>query len=432
MQTPRDEKTTAPTQYAVGAPVRPLDATSRFDGSDSWFVDTRGLDSVWHTTAHIGAWSITEALAGIYCSLYAASRDSRAAVQLIAPSTAQAFLMKRFVRDLHVRRVRVSTAPTLPSSGAHTTTFVICLPSADNPSTHGDYMRALAEIPALDCRAGTDEIVCVGLSQSPHQGMARQLDVKRESRFAAPAFAAFGDRGELYSRLLRSCPVAQKQIVSLQPWNNVAGVQCLVGRGNRVDKKALCIGAADLPPIIASLAYDLMGRADVLTNHPEHFGGEATTSTAVRRMRDFTDEAILCTRGKWLLVEPELGRGGSHRAATLLMKAPAVVSFIFGLAVGGLDKRKPGDDTPTHLEQPGKCMEPTVNGDYDVEADRAAISTAVIASSPLHNRQACIGKRMRRRDYDEIFDKRLRAVVERLTEEEIGTLLAGLDDSEGK
>ena len=391
-------------------------------------VGTQALGSVWHATSRNGSWSITEALATICAALFAAANNKSASVQLIVPSPVQALLTMSLLQDLDVANIGVSTAPTRLRHGSHPMVFVVSLPQ-DQDNTGGDYVEMVQEILRHDVRPDVDEVISVGEEPLLNTREAHPL-VNRDRRASGTlGLGRFADRGDLIRRLLHLSSTAQQQLLPLQSTQDVDNISILMGRSNWSDEKVVCLCGPDLPPIMFSFAHILSDEADVLTNCPQLFGGGAATSKSLRGMRDFADEALLCTSGQWLLVEPQLDRGGSHRSATLFMRAASTTLFIMKLALGSLDGAivvevpRPEDTALDETDQ-----NPLGQGDALPKE-----TVQVTPSSHLHTRKAeQDDKKHRYRCYSDIHEKKLREVVGRLTPEEIDILFAGLEAQETK
>jgi len=391
-------------------------------------VDTQALGSVWHATSRNGSWSITEALATVCAGIFAAGRGHPASVQLIVPSPVQALLITSLLSDLGRPDIQVSTAPARPRHGSGSRVFIVSLPpSGDN--TGGDYVEMVQEVLRHDVRPDTDEVISVGEEPLLNTRETRPL-VNRDGRASGTlGLGRFADRGDLIRRLLHLSSTAQQQLLPLQSTQDVDNIPILMGRSNWSDEKVVCLCGSDLPPIMFSFAHVLSDEADVLTNCPQLFGGGAATSKSLRGMRDFADEALLCTSGQWLLVEPQLDRGGSHRSATLLMRAASTTLFIMKLALGSLDGAivvevpRPEDTALDETDQ-----SPLGQGDALPKE-----MVQVTPSSHLHTRKAeQDDKKHRYHCYSDIHEKKLREVVGRLTPEEIDILFAGLEAQETK
>lgn len=391
-------------------------------------VGTQALGSVWHATSRNGSWSITEALATICAALFAAANNKSASVQLIVPSPVQALLTMSLLQDLDVANIGVSTAPTRLRHGSHPMVFVVSLPQ-DQDNTGGDYVEMVQEILRHDVRPDVDEVISVG--ESPRLGKREDSPRTNSGRQAPEALrlGRFADRGDLIRRLLHLSYTAQQQLLPLQSTQDVDNIPILMGRSNWSDEKVVCLCGPDLPPIMFSFAHVLSDEADVLTNCPQLFGGEAATSKSLRGMRDFADEALLCTSGQWLLVEPQLDRGGSHRSATLLMRAASTTLFVIRLALGSLDGA-----IAVEVPRPeNSALEETDQAPLGQEDAQPKKTVQITPSSHLHTRKAeQDDKKHRYHCYSDIHEKKLREVVGRLTPEEIDILFAGLEAQETK
>jgi len=382
---------------------------------------------VWHATSRNGSWSITEALATICAALFAAANNKSASVQLIVSSPVQALLTMSLLQDLDVANIGVSTAPTRLRHGSHPMVFVVSLPQ-DQDNTGGDYVEMVQEILRHDVRPDVDEVISVG--EASRLGKREDAPRTNSGRQAPEALrlGRFSDRGDLIRRLLHLSSTAQQQLLPLQSTQDVDNIPKLMGRSNWSDEKVVCLCGPDLPPIMFSFAHILSDEADVLTNCPQLFGG-AATSKSLRGMRDFADEALLCTSGQWLLVEPQLGRGGPHRNATLLMRAASTTLFVIRLALGSLDGA-----IAVEVPRPeDSALEETDQAPLGQEDALPKETVQVTPSSHLHTRKAeQDNKRHRYHCYSDIHEKKLREVVGRLTPEEINALFASLEAPETK
>lgn len=391
-------------------------------------VGTQALGSVWHATSRNGSWSITEALATICVGLFAVANNKSASVQLIVPSPIQALLTMSLLQDLDVANMGVSTAPTRPRHGSHPRVFVVSLPQ-DEDSAGNDYVEMVQEILKHDMRLDMDQVISVG--EAPRLGKREDAPRTNSGRQAPEALrlGRFGDRGDLIQRLLHLSSTAQQQLLPLRSTQDVDNIPILMGRSNWSDEKVVCLCGPDLPPIMFSFAHVLSNEADVLTNCQQLFGGGAATSKSLRGMRDFADEALLCTSGQWLLVEPQLGRGGPHRNATLLMRAASTTLFVIRLALGSLDGA-----IAVEVPRPeDSALEETDQAPLGQEDAQPKETVQVTPSSHLHTRKAeQDDKKHRYHCYSDIHEKKLREVVGRLTPGEIDILFAGLEAQETK
>ncbi|MHB8106329.1 MAG: hypothetical protein ACYDH4_02695 [Candidatus Cryosericum sp.] len=304
--------------------------------------------------------------------------------------------------------------------------FVVSLPQAQD-NTGGDYVEMVQEILRHDVRPDVDEVISVGEEPLLNEREARPLVNHDGKASVTLGLGRFTDRGDLIRRLLSLSSTAQQQLLPLRSIQDVDNIPMLMGRSNWSDEKVVCLCGPDLPPIMFSFAHILSDEADVLTNYPQLFGGGAATSKSLRGMRDFADEALLCTSGRWLLVEPQLDRGGPHRNATLLMRGASTTLFIIKLALGSLDG--------------AIAVEvPIADGSGPDQANQDAIKQGQVAprqtvqaipTSPSSARKPeQDNKKHRCRRYSDLYEKRLREVVAKLTPEETETLLSGLEVQE--
>lgn len=384
-------------------------------------VDTQGLDSVWHTT-EFGPWSITEALAAIYVGLFAELHSPRASVQFIAPSRAQAMLMSSLLDDFGISDMGVSTNPAQFHRNWRPTIFVVSLPQHGNGSHPAETIQQLLD---GHVRPAEDEVVSVGAAVGLEIGENIVLNAESHQSRQLTRIGRFKSRGDLIERLLALSPEAVQQVLPLHTSGDVDNIGRLMGHGDWSDDKVICLCDTTLPPIMASLAQSLSdNEADVLTNSPRIISEEAATSKTLRTMHDFEDEAVLCTSRHWVLVEPQLGRGGNHRNATLLMKSISTARFIIDVALGLLDgqaavvvpqQRKDLEDDESLSTQPE--VEPVESAD---EEEGHSVSS--------HTTDAKT-KKTRCRRYSDLHAKRLREVLTRMTPEEVSTLLACLESA---
>ena len=387
-------------------------------------LDTRALGSIWHSTAKNGSWSITEALATIYAGLFVSSHGRSASVQLIVPSSVQALLITSLLSDLGRPDIQVSTAPARLRQGSGYKVLIVSVPPSGDILGR-EYVSMVQEVLRRDARPDADEVISVG--EEPLLN-TREASLPGNRDLRASGLGRFGDRGDLIRRLIGSSSAASKQLVPLYTMQDIDNISVLMGSRNWSDEKVICLCGPDVPPILAGLALILSDEADIMTNYPQCFGDEAATSKSLRGIRDFADEALLCTSGQWLLVEPQLGRGGPHRNATLLMRAASTTLFLIRFALGRLDG----------------AIAPEVPRSSDSASERASESPLqqgqvrpgqpVQAVPTLHRHARKPGesdKEHRCRRYSDLYEKRLREVVAKLTPEETDMLLAGLEAQEG-
>jgi hypothetical protein len=383
------------------------------------YVDTQGLDSVWHAT-ECGAWSITEALAAICVGVFAGLHSPKASVQFVVPSTAQAMLTSRLLDDFDLSDMSVSTTATQLHENWRSTIFVVSLPQYEDGSHYAEMMQ---QVQGDDVRSDADEVISVGEVLGRENYDDIPLNALSRHALRAPCVGRFRDRGDLIERLVRLSPSASQQVLPLRSSRDIDNIAVLMGHGDWSDDKVICLCDTDLPPIVASLAPSLSDEADVLTNSPKLIGPEAATSKVLRTMHDFDDEAIVCTLRQWLLVEPQLGRGGSHRSATLFMRGASTTSFILDVALGARE----GEMSVIIPEQAETLDED--DEDSSEQQDTELVESVDVASATSWSSDTTGhgAKKTRCRCYSDLHAKRLREVLERMTPEEVSTLLACLE-----
>ncbi len=369
---------------------------------------------------------ITEALAILYGPFAAADISSLCPAHL--PSPVQALLTMSLLQDLDITNIAVSTAPMRLHHGSHPMVFVVSLPQGQD-TTGDDYVEMVQEVLRHDIRPDVDEVVSVGEEPLLNTCETRPLVNRGRRASGTLGLGRFTDRGDLIRRLLHLSSTAQQQLLPLRSTQDVDNIPILMGRSNWSDEKVVCLCGPDLPPIMAGFAQILSDEADILTNYPQSFGEGAATSKSLRNMRDFADEALLYTSGQWMLVEPQLGRGGPHRNATLLMRAASTTLFLIRLALGSLDGAialeipRSGDSASEQTNESPIKQGQVMPG----QAARAVPVSHFTARKPEQS-----DKKHRCRRYSDLHEKRLREVVAKLTPEETETLLAGLEAQETK
>lgn len=389
--------------------------------------DTNGLGSVWHTAAGIGSWSITEALAAICTGLFAATHDASASVQLVVPSSAQALLTTSLFEDLDIVNMSVSTA-TMRPRGSRPNFFVVSLPQIED-AARPEYVEMVWELLKHDVRPDVDDVISVGEEPLLHAHSATQLVSGDRQSPPTACPGRFADRGDLVQRLLHLSPTAQEQMLPSYLTHDVNSMPVLMGHSDWSDEEVVCLCGPNQPPIMTRFTSALSEKADVLTNRPELFGDRVTTLEGLRNMRDFADEALMCTWAGWLLVEPQVGRGGKpHRDATLFMRAASTTCLITKLALGRLDGA-----AATHVLRPDEVTHRETTTDWPVQPNATPVE---VVSTPVSTQVTCQaspdGKKHRCRRYGDIYDRKLRAVMERMTDEEIRELFASLEEPEAQ
>jgi hypothetical protein len=380
---------------------------------------------VWHTTANNGSWSITEALATIFSAFLAAKLAAKqrrsGPIQLVVPSPVQALLTTSLLRDLGLGNMAVSTAPRQPQRGGSHSILVVSLPSSGD-SMSSDYIGMIKNALRHDVYPNRVEVISVGAKPLPN---ACHSDLLARARLDP-----FTSRGDLILRLPALSSLAERKVVPLLTSQDVHEIPLLMGRRNWTNQRVVCLCGPDLPPIIAGFSHLFAREASVMTNSPQSLGFRAAASKSLSDMRDFEGEAVLCTSKQWLLVEPQLGRDGAHRDATLFMRAASTTAFFTQLAHGKLDGSV-GVGVPKIHHQaadrasspPPPKQEPTVT-QRAVQATPTSHSTA--ARPELNN------KKHRCRRYSDLYEKRLREVLAKLTPEETEALLAALEAQEAE
>lgn len=382
-------------------------------------VDTQALGSVWHATVAIGSWSITEALAAICVGLLAQSHNDEAVVRLMVPSLAQVLLTRSLLKDLSVADMSVSTT-AMRFHGSRPSVLVVSLPQGQD-SAANNYGGVVQQVLDHDLRPDVDEAVLVGES--------RLLDMYQDgSPTNAPrkllktlGLDHFSDRGDLFRRLLSLCRMAQDELLQLHSSQDTENIPTLMRHDNWSEEKVVCLCGSVLPPILDSFVDLFSDDADVLSNLPRSLKGNATTTKSLKRMQDFDHEALLYTSGQWLLVEPELGLGGPHRSATLLMRAASTTLFLIRLALGSLD----GSVVPELADSAsGESMEEPATNDRGTSTRAFQIAPDSHTNLPKSEQD---GKKHRCRRFDDLYDKKLRAFIDRLSPDEMTALFSSLE-----
>lgn len=394
-------------------------------------LDTKALNSVWHTTSRYGSWSIMEALAAICYGLFATTRGKSDSVTFIVPSLAQGLLMESLLDDLSITNATVSTAPSRPHQDSHPNLFVVSAPRGKDAAT-SSYMELVQEILKQDIRSGLDEVISVGEQPLLDIHETTQSESSYGQTLRRLSIGHFSNRGDLMRRLLSLSSTGQEHVLlPMYLAHDINSIPVLMRRHvDWSEEKVICLCGLNVPPIMTHFINALSEKADVLTNRPELFEDRATPLRSVDNMRDFADEALLCTWAGWLLVEPQLGyEEKPHRDATLFMHAASTTRFITKFALGKFGEIV-AEEVPTPDNVPLRAT-----GYHQLDQTNVAVKEVVStlpSSSLAASHQDSHEKRHRCCSYTDVFDKKLQKAIERLTDEETGQLLASLEASEAK
>jgi len=363
---------------------------------------------------------MTEALATVCTALAVIRQAPKTSVEIAAPTIAQAMLAKSLVSDFGASRILVSVAPARRKIDAPPITLVASL-LPDNQDETG-YAEMLRELIRRNMRPDQDAIVSVG--EQPLQPAFRDTYATEATRASrrVPLVQPFSDREDLIRQLLSLLPEAQQQMLPLRESGGMDNIQRKVENGDRANEMVVCLCDTALPPIAAALVQSLSdNRADILTNSIRLVGEQAATSRALQTMHDFANEAVMCVvHSDLVLVEPQLDLGGKHWNSTLLMRGSATARFITHVALGVLD----GQVTVVVPQS----SPPEGHGCSTFQEEGSAESTETTTVRPLESHATdATGKKTRCRRYSDLHEKKLREVLNRMTPDEVKTLLAALE-----